>query len=60
MLAVPVAMLRVMNLGIKFLWLADDEWVWEGHKLPCEFNDFPKMIFMTSQSFFYFLTGSST
>ena len=61
LLAIPVAKLRVMNLGIKFLWLADDEWVWEGHKLPCKFNDFPKVVFMTAlQGFFHFLEGFST
>ena len=59
-LAIPVAMLRVMNLGIKFLWLADNEWVWEGHKLPCKCNGFPKVIFVTSQGFFHFLAAFRT
>ena len=54
-------MLGVMNLGIKFLWLADDEWILEGHKLPCEFNDFPKMVFTASlQYFFHLLVSFST
>ena len=61
MLAIPVAKLLLMDLGIKFLWLADDEWIWEGHKLPCEFNDFSKIVFITSvQGFFHFLEGIIT
>ena len=60
-LAVPVAMLGIMNLGIKFLWLAGDEWLRKGHKLPCEFNDFPKMVFVTAlQGFFHFFAGFMT
>ena len=61
MFAVPVAMLRVMNSRIINLWLTDDEWVWEGDKLPCKFNDFSKMVFITSlQGFFHFLEGFIT
>ena len=60
-LAIPVPMLRIMNLGIIFLWLADDEWLRKGHKLPCEFNGFPKMVFVTAlQGFFHFFAGFLT
>ena len=60
-LAIPVAMLGIMNLAIIFLWLADDEWIRKGHKLPCEFNDFLKMVFTTAlQGFFHFLEGFIT
>ena len=60
-LAIPVAMLRIMNLGIIFLWLADDEWLRKGHKLPREFNGFPKMVFVTAlQGFFHFFAGFLT
>ena len=58
---IPVTKLWLMDLRIKFLWLVDNEWIWEGHKLPCELNDFPKMVFFAAlQGFFHFLEGFIT
>ena len=38
-----------MDFGIKFLRLADNQWVWEGNKFQCKFNDFPnKVVFMAA------------
>ena len=56
---IPVTILFAMDPVIETLWLADNEGVWEGDKLPCEFNNFPKVVFMTAhQRFFHFLEGS--
>ena len=44
-MTVPVTKLFTVDVVVKNLWLADNEWLWDGHKLPCKFNDFPKMVF---------------
>ena len=52
----PVAKLWAMSVIIKTLWLANNEWVWEGNKFPCKCNGFSEMVFMAAlQGFFYFV-----
>ena len=58
---IPVSIFWGMDMVVETVWLADNEWIWEGHKLPCEFNNVPKMIFITAlKVFFNLLEGSIT
>ena len=52
--------LSFMDLWIKILWLADNEWVWEGNKFPCECNSFLKFFMTALQASFHFLEGFIT